>query len=243
MDINEYANIYKNETTYWWYLVLHQLVDSVVRKKAVGKKLHILDAGCGTGRMMQILQKYGDVDGLDYSEEAIRFTKERGLAQTIRDDLNTWESQEKYDLIVSLDVLYHSGIKDDISVIRQFYKTLEAGGTLILNLAAFNILKRQHDAIVYTQRRYLKKILVKELENIGFKVERASYRMPHLFFIILLLKLIKGKKELSIAETDLNKIPRWLNQFLYFCGSLENKWLTIGGRFPVGSSLFIVAGK
>jgi predicted TPR repeat methyltransferase len=243
MDINEYANIYENETSFWWYLVLHQLVDSVVAKKAGGKKLQMFDAGCGTGRMMQILQKYGDVAGLDYSEEAIRFTKERGFTQAVREDLNTWESPEKYDLIVSLDVLYHSGIKDDINVIKQFYKALENGGTLILNLPAFEILKRQHDVIVHTQRRYRKRVLAKELENIGFKIEKASYRLPHLFFIILFSKLIKGKQESVNAESDLNKIPRWLNRFLYFMGTLENKWLTVGGTFPVGSSLFIVAKK
>lgn len=243
MNINEYANIFKYETNYWWYLVLHQLVDSIVGKKANGEKIQMLDAGCGTGRMMQILQKYGKVDGLDYSEEAILFTKERGFTEATQEDLNSWESKKKYNLIVSLDVLYHSGIKDDIFVIKQFFKSLENGGTLILNLPAFEILKRPHDIVVHTQRRYRKQVLVKEMEEIGFKIEKASYRLPHLFFIILFSKLIKCKQTPEKAESDLNKIPRWLNNFLYFLGTIENKWLIEGGTFPVGSSLFIVAKK
>jgi predicted TPR repeat methyltransferase len=243
MDKNEYSNIFAHETTYWWYLVLHQLVELVVRKKAGGKKLRILDAGCGTGGMMKILEKYGSVKGFDFSEEAINLAKTRGLYQVTKQDLNTWVSLEKYDIIISLDVLYHSGIKDDIEVIRQFYNALEDGGILILNLAAFGILKRQHDIIVHTQRRYRKKVLVKELEYIGFEIVKASYRLPHLYFVILGAKLLGKKKKQYKTESDLNKIPKWLARFLFFEGTLENKWLLAGGTFPVGSSLFIVAKK
>jgi SAM-dependent methyltransferase len=243
MDKNEYLNIYQNETTFWWYKVLHNLVDSIVKRKANGKKIQMLDAGCGTGRMMEILQKYGNIDGLDFSEEAIHFTKERGFSQVKLENLNTWKTSKKYDVIVSLDVLYHSGIIDDIAVIKQFYESLEIGGTLILNLAAFEILRRPHDIVVHTQRRYRKRMLINEMEKIGFKIERASYRLPHVFFIILFSKLITSKGNSKNAESDLNDIPKWLNKLLYLFGKIENKWLINIGMMPVGSSLFIEAKK
>lgn len=243
MDKNEYANIFKNETSFWWYKVLHQLVDSTVRKKAQGKKMRMLDAGCGTGRMMEILGKYGDIEGFDYSEEAILCAKERGIAQAYLQDLNTWTTLKKYDLIISLDVLYHSGINDDIAVMKQFFNSLENGGTLILNLAAFEILRRPHDIVVHTQRRYRKRKLIGEMEKIGFKIERASYRMPHLFLIIFFSKMIRSKQNSEVAKSDLNDIPQWLNKLLFLFGKIENKWLTKAGTIPFGSSLFIVARK
>jgi predicted TPR repeat methyltransferase len=243
MHQSEYANIFENETTYWWYLVLHRLVADVVRSNTTGKETRILDAGCGTGGMMKILEKYGQVEGFDFSEEAVRLAKSRGLTQVTRQDLNSWHSSKTYDFIVSLDVLYHEGVENDIEVLRRFYEALNDGGTLILNLAAFELLRRPHDFIVHTRRRYRKKTLAKELKSIGFNIEKATYRLPHLFFLILISKVFSAKQNREDKRSDLHKIQRWLNRFLYFLGIVENKLILAGLTFPVGSSLFVVAKK
>ena len=253
MDKNEYLNIYNHETTFWWYKVLHQLVEQVVNKvvhenekgKPRGKiqELKILDAGCGTGRMLEILQKYGSAEGIDSSEEAIHLAKERGLAHVTINDLNSWETPAKFNLIVSLDVLYHSGIIDDMAVLKKFYEAFESNGTLILNLAAFEILRRSHDVVVHTKRRYRKKELLTGLKKTGFKIEKAGYRLPHLFILILLSKLFRFRKKKSMVKSDLNEIKGWLNQLLLFFGKLENYWFMNVGTMPFGSSLFIIARK
>jgi hypothetical protein len=67
--------------------------------------------------------------------------------------------------------------------------------------------------------------------------------MPHLYFIILITKLFRKNGKTNESDSDLKALSDWLNNLLYSFGKFENKWLTRGFSFPVGSSLFIVAKK
>ena len=71
MQVAEYQNMFELETSHWWYTTLHKLVEISVAKEWKGSHIKILDAGCGTGRMMEILSSYGNVEGLDYSPLAV----------------------------------------------------------------------------------------------------------------------------------------------------------------------------
>ncbi len=244
MEKNEYAAMYELETEYWWYKALSELVESNIKKIFKDKELDILDAGCGTGRMVEILSSYGHVEGVDYSEEAIKFCKKRGLENVKIEDLNNWNPNSKlYDVIISLDVIYHAGIEDDIEVLNKFQNALNKNGTLILNLPAFNILRRRHDRQVFGKRRYRKKSMIKSLENAEFDVRKISYRLPHLFFVILIKKTIEKLAGFPEAKSDLNPLPPWLNTLLLFTNRIENKLINLGVSIPLGSSLFIIANK
>lgn len=75
MEKSEYLRMYKLESNFWWYKVLNELVDSTIGCYKPEGPINILDAGCGTGRMMEINQKYGTVTGIDYSEDAVTYAK------------------------------------------------------------------------------------------------------------------------------------------------------------------------
>ena len=68
-----------------------------------------LDVGCGTGVLMQVLVSKGvDAFGLEYSESALDFCKNRGL-DVDKFDLTAgrYESNTEYDLCVSTEVAEH----------------------------------------------------------------------------------------------------------------------------------------
>lgn len=243
MQLPEYQNIFEQETTHWWYKTLHNLVEKVVGREYKNNNYKIFDAGCGTGRMMEIMSSYGAVEGIDYSPLAVSFAKKRGLVNVYEEDLYKWDCPpESYNLITSLDVLY--SLDDDMAVLKKIYAALKPGGTLVLNLPAFEILRRQHDVVVNTKRRYHKKDLIKALKKTGFSITTASYRQMHLFLFIFLRKMfgkITGSD--SRAQSDLKKTPHWLNSVLEKTGSVENFLIMRGIQLPVGSSLFIVAKK
>lgn len=244
MEKHEYLNMYMAETEYWWYKALHELVELVVKKNSFGKELQIFDAGCGTGKMMEILEKYGEVEGIDYSKDALKFSKKRGVKNVKLCDLNNWnENKYSYNIIVCLDVLYHSGIKDDIEIIRKFYSALSNNGILILNVPAFNILRRNHDLIVSTKKRYRKSTIIDKIQNIGFEIKIASYRLPHLFIVILLKKLLNKLYRPKNMASDLLLLKGWLNKTLLYINRIENKLILQRITIPFGSSLFIVAKK
>ncbi len=236
--------MYQLETTFWWYQVLHELVGDTVRNHSPGGGLSILDAGCGTGRMMEILRQYGEVHGIDSSPDAVELARKRGVDKVILGDLNNYAfDKETYDIVVCLDVLYHKGIRDDLAVAGKFYSALKENGILILNLPAFEYLRRPHDLVVHTKKRYRRKCFSTELEKIGFTIHFSSYRMFPLYFIILISGFFRKSRKMNQPDSDLKKIPGWLNKFLLFYGRAENQWLKRGWTLPAGSSLFVVAKK
>ena len=244
MDKSEYLRMYQLESNFWWYRVLHELVDYTIQKNKPTGEISILDAGCGTGRMMEICQKYGTVSGIDYSEDAVMYTKKRGLNNIELADLNDYHFvNNSYDVVVCLDVLYHSAIQNDLDVVEKLHHTLKRNGILIINLPAFEYLKRSHDIVVHTKKRYRKKAFEKDLKEIGFTILNSGYRMPHLYFIILISKLFRNKSKSNESTSDLKALPVWLNTLLLNFGRLENWCFKHGFSLPIGNSLFIVAKK
>jgi SAM-dependent methyltransferase len=249
MENHEYQLMYQFENGYWWYRALHELVRFYVckyrdSKASLKEPLRIFDAGCGTGKLMELLNSVGSVEGIDYSEEAIRFCKERGLGQAQQGDLNTWApAAGAYDVLISNDVIYNAGVHNDMMVMEKFHLALRPGGMLILNLPAFESLRRRHDAAVSGKRRYRRRSMLRALCRIGFSPVCASYRLPALFCFLLLQKHLVERFMKGKAESDLKPIPAWINTLLLWLNRVENKLIAAGIPLPFGSSLFLVCKR
>ena len=124
--------MFRVEDRHWWYVGLHELILATI----VGEKrqpLAILDAGCGTGRLCQLLQPFGLVAGCDGSPEALELSRSRGLERLFHADLNKTDlGENRYDVITSIDVLYHQALANEEQIIGRFFRALKPGG-LFLN--------------------------------------------------------------------------------------------------------------
>jgi SAM-dependent methyltransferase len=241
MHTSEYKNMFENEHKYWWYVALHTLILKTLIKQKINSNAKIIDAGCGTGGLLEFLTQKGfyNLQGFDYSIDAINFCKKRGLDYCFQQDLNEWDPDQKYDVIISSDVLYHKNIIDDKKVLKKFKNALNPGGLLILNLPAFEILKRKHDIVVETKKRYTIKSLNASVKNIGLTKLSITYRLPLLFVFILISKIIENitKKE---NKSDLDSISTFTNKLLLTMNILENNLLLRGFKFPFGTSVFVI---
>jgi SAM-dependent methyltransferase len=243
MRVDEYTNMYVLEDRFWWYQGIHELIVSFLRREARGKPLRFLDAGCGTGKLMTLLAPLGEVSGIDASEEGLRYCRERGLTRIEKVDLNRWQAAGTYDVITCIDVLCHESIEDVGAVLDQFHRALGPGGLLVLNLPAFESLRRQHDDVVQTVRRLRKEDIHPLLIERGFEIEIATYRLPALYLMIRAKKALFPDSRREEPQSDLKSIPSPLNALLSAMHKVENHVVLAGLRFPVGSSLFVMGRK
>ena len=100
----------KVEKSHWWYRTLHNLVLDTLKSHFDSKEIRLVDAGCGTGGLIQKLTTAGYVNatGFDISEHAIAWGERRGLPVTTWSltDLGSFNAPEQYDAIISNDTLY-----------------------------------------------------------------------------------------------------------------------------------------
>jgi ubiquinone/menaquinone biosynthesis C-methylase UbiE len=157
MDKAEYENIYRNEESHFYYVSLHKLVLTFLKRYKHGRNLSILDAGCGTGRLAQLMQRNGSVSAVDASNEAIRFAKMRGIMPLRASVMELPFKNNSFDVVTSIDVIYHKGVTDDRKALQEMYRVLKKGGILIIRVQANPWLSLSHDRHVHGVRRYTKK--------------------------------------------------------------------------------------
>jgi SAM-dependent methyltransferase len=105
---------FDDATNHMFYILRLSLLLSVIGQHSSGvAPLFILDAGCGKGWFSRELARFGHkVDGIDASESAIRYCQEQGGGpRYIQSRLSQWTNPWLYDVVMSVDVLFH--ILDD----------------------------------------------------------------------------------------------------------------------------------
>ena len=233
------------EDDLWWYRGLRGHVVHSIQPTTAAFKL--LDAGCGSGGMLERLRRHfpeASLTGMDYVPRALELTAERNtgaqLAQGSADALPFGNAE--FDVVLSLDVIVLRGI-DDAKAAREMHRVLKPGGKLIINVAAFDFLRGSHDGATSMARRYTRQRLLKLLRAAGFTIRSMSYWNMSLMPAVAAVRLASRRKaQQADVRSDLK--PMWppLNALL---GVIAQTELAISRRIPLpfGTSLFAVAQK
>lgn len=248
MNPGEYARMARAEDRHWWYVGLHELLLRYVRAEAaaLGRRPAILDAGCGTGRLAELLGAVGDVAACDASPLAVGHARARGIAGARIADLNEETFPEgAYDVVTAIDVLYHRGVRDDVAVLRRLRAALRPGGLLLVNVPAWEALRGPHDVAVHSRERYRPGTLRARLRAAGFVPEVVTCRLALLFPLIAPFRLARrllpgGAPEETVSDVAVPPAP--LNRLLLAVLRLENRLV---GRVPLppGTSVFAAARR
>lgn len=210
------------------------------------RPFRILDAGCGTGGMTQRLAAQGSVTGLDWSPLALDLARRRGLLPWTRGSVERLPFRTgAFNLVVSLDVLYHRSVESDLTALLEFRRCLRPGGVLILNLPAFESLRSSHDAAIHTARRYRRGPLRSLLHAAGLAPDRVTYWNAILFPGLVAVRWMRrraGQVEGPAVSSDVRPVPGPISGALSGILALERRWLA-RWDLPVGLSILAVARK
>ena len=245
MNKKEYEIMFNIEENYWWYVGLRQLVFSYIDGRSNKLNFKILDAGCGTGGVSTELKAFKPY-AIDYSEEAIRYSKSRKIDNIARASISCMPFKNcSFDIVISLDVLYHKNVRNDFETLKEIHRVMNQNGVLLLNLPAYNFLRSRHDEAVHTKHRYTIRDLKGKVEKAGFEIEKITYRNAFLFPIAVARRIIEkvffiNKENAESELKPLSSLTNFLFTRLLF---FENKLIRSGINFPFGLSLYCVARK
>lgn len=237
MQKAEYIRMAERETSYWWHLGRLHLIEAYLKQVSKSKKpLKILNVGCGTGGTISLLERYGMVDNVDVSDDAIAFTKQRGYSRLKKvDGISLPYEENSYDLVVAFDVLEH--IDDDHGALQEWRRVLKDGGMVLITVPAYRWLWTEHDVSLQHFRRYTRKHLRSTLEGANLNVQHLS----HAF--VVFLPLIVGFRFLhklsgraTTAETSYVNVAPWINTFFIQILKTEAKFHP-RVAFPAGTSI------
>lgn len=209
-----YPILFRIEQSHWWFRGRRRILAGFVEdicKHVTDRRPRILDVGCGTGANLLFLSQYGDAEGVDVSEDALAFCRERGL-----DHVKQGAGEElpyedgTFDLVTALDVVEH--MDDDLAGVKEMFRVLRPGGHALLFVPTFMFLWGLQDDVSNHRRRYRLPQLRRVLEQAGFEIERSTYANITFFLPILVMRKlmrltgIKTDSENSINVSALNGV-------------------------------------
>jgi SAM-dependent methyltransferase len=240
MDRREYEAMARLESTLWWYRALHDKVIGALKGQLdANGTFALLDAGCGTGGLLRELRlafPNATLSGIDISEHAVRLARTVTDAEITRGSVASMPyAAASFDVITSMDVMYHRDV-DPQRMLDECVRVLRPGGTIVLNLPAYEWLRSYHDDHVATARRYTIGSLERLLAPYPLRKRYATYWNAALFVPLLIRRKLMPAK----GGSDVADIPHWLNAALYAVARPENLLVRKRLRIPFGSSVFAI---
>lgn len=173
--------------------------------------VHILDVGCGNGKMLGYLQKKTGafIHGFDYSQKAItnaqaQFAQNADFNQGIIGEIEY--PNNSFDVVVSMDTIYFS--KDMSAFVGQIKRWLKPDGTLFVGYQEGELVARTIDE--YTTE------LAKALKNNGMNFEVRNITKQT-------YALLKKKREVAIkhkVEFENEGHKQWFDMLM-----LQTEWV------------------
>jgi SAM-dependent methyltransferase len=229
------------EDRHWWYRGRRTVFEGVLDGLGLPAGARVLDAGCGSGRNMVELARYGPVTGIELSATSVALARERGVGEVIAGSvLEMPFADESFEAAVTLDVIEH--LEDDLAALRELRRVVAPGGALLVTVPAYQWLWSGHDEINHHHRRYTRRSLQRVAEQAGWTQLRTTYFNSLLLPVAILLRVLDRVNRARTTESslDLWVPPAPANWLLERPLKAEAALIGRGGRIPAGLSLLAV---
>jgi len=253
MKAEDYAYLYQLEKEFWWFAGMREITAALLARECPpAQDRLILDAGCGTGGMLEWLTHYagnGRVVGIDLTRMALDFCRESGNRAVTQASVTTLPfADATFDFLTSFDVLVQlPGEGADELAINEMERVLRPGGIAFVRVAAYKWMMSSHDEALRTHHRYRLSELVEKMESAGFNVLRSTYANSLLLPAAAVGRLLLKRIGLATRGSDVKPLPsrmRWVNSILAGVLRTEARLLKHPRvRLPFGLSAICIAEK
>jgi 2-polyprenyl-3-methyl-5-hydroxy-6-metoxy-1,4-benzoquinol methylase len=231
-----------HQATHWWFqsrrdLCMRQVARAAAEIDAHGRRLRLLDYGCGTGFDLPYLAAYGDVEGADLDTELARNARRDARFPIHELPRELEQLRGRHDIVTAFDVLEH--FDDDVAALRMLASLLRPGGQIVLTVPAYAWLWSGEDVVSQHRRRYTLRSLRRAIVAGGLAVRFASYFnlaiLPGVAAVVWSRRLFRSDWQ---QESNLSAGGAWTYPVLRAVGGLEARWIGQERvRLPAGTSL------
>ena len=242
MEQQVYSRMAEIEGAHWWFVARRRILRAAIsRLVPLPPAARLLEAGCGTGGNLAMLEGFGEVSAFEPDARARELARRKTAIQ-LREGRLPAEvpfEAETFDLVVALDVLEH--LDDDLASLKALRDRLRPGGWMLITVPAFSFLWSHHDVVHHHRRRYRKKALVRLALAADLSLVTATYFNSLLFPVVAVVRF--GKNLLGIESADDSDVPAHpLNDLL---GAVFASERHLVGRIglPIGVSILMLARR
>jgi SAM-dependent methyltransferase len=183
---------------------------------------------------------FTNFEGLDASDEAVRWCTDKRLGKVWKGDVcNIPFPDSTFDLVLATDIIEH--VSEDARAVAEIRRVLKPGSRTIITVPAFRALWGLQDMVAHHKRRYRRREVLALLSESGLVRDTSFYFNYLLFVPILMARLIIRLLRLRLqSENQLNN--SLINALLSKIFALDVRLAPVL-RAPFGVSFLVVAHR
>lgn len=217
MDRAAYALMASHEDRHWWFVGRRAVIAALLDRISLPEHPLILEAGCGTGGNLGLLEQRGRVSAFEPFDDAAGSARDRYPTSDVRygrlpDEVPFTEGT--FDLVAALDVLEH--VDDDVASLAALVRLAKPGGSIIVTVPAHQLLWGSHDRRLHHMRRYGRRQLREIAEASGAEVVFESAFNTVLAPIAVVYRLLENSSGIGLGNQErlptpvVNRVLGWL---------------------------------
>lgn len=245
MEPDEYDYLHRLEDTLWWFVGMRRIVYQVLRRH-VGEprgSLRVLDAGCGTGGSLPLLERFGTVTAFDFYPKAAFLAAARRPGRVFIGSIDAIPlADASFDLVTAFDVICQLPPPQDEAALREMARVTRPGGSVLVRVPAYQALAGPHDATLQTQHRYSAGEVREKVRRAELEPVWTSYANTLLFPVAAVRRLWAKRQRGATGQSDVRPVPAALNGAFCALLSLEAQ-LVKRAALPFGLSVLAVARR
>jgi SAM-dependent methyltransferase len=179
----EYRRMAEAEEEHWWYAATRTLLRELLEPSLPTGGM-FLDVGAGTGATGAWLADLGTLVAADFEYEALDLARDRHPTQLpVTADAGALPFADAcFDAVLCVTVLCHRSIASPTAVVAEFARVVKPGGVVCLWEPGVRRIRRAHDRVTHTGRRFSRRDLAACALGAGLELTRStgahSYLVP-----------------------------------------------------------------